>query len=139
VALVGSTASVGAAQTFTDLAYNSPTNPSFPTQWNSHLCQWGGQAIGPNYAGSTWTGFAALDLRDYLFSGGQSTQGRCFVGGRSSATGFYQGVSSADVRDGSGWVIHQDKVFKVRAKCVVHERVNRIGSSAKPLDHTIAD
>ena len=96
VALVGSSASLAGAQTFADLAYNSPTNPSFPTQWNSHLCQWGGQAIGPNYAGSTWTGFAALDLRDYLFSGGQSTQGRCFVGGRSSATGFYQGVSSAE-------------------------------------------
>jgi hypothetical protein len=93
LALVGSTATVAAAQTFTDLSYNSPTNPNFPaTQTNSHNCLWNGQAIGPNYAGATWSGFSALDLRDYLFSGGQTSWGRCFVSGRHGATGLYNGV-----------------------------------------------
>lgn len=81
------------AQSFNDLAYNSPVNPenSLPTsdplyEANSHDCRWTGQAIGPSYGGSTWTGFAALDLRDYLFSGGQQTWGRCFRGGRAEGT-----------------------------------------------------
>lgn len=95
LALVSSTASIAAAQSFTDLSYNSPVNPQYPTtEINSHDCRWDGQQIGPNYAGSTWSGFAALDLRDYLFSGGQNSWGRCFVNGRDYASEIYQGVTA---------------------------------------------
>lgn len=101
-AFVGATASAAQAQSFTDLSYSSPLNPenSLPVddknfEYNSHDCRWNGNDIASPYSGATWSGFAALDLRDYLFSGGQNSWGRCFVNGRAENAGLYQNVSAA--------------------------------------------
>jgi len=87
------------AQTFTDLAYDSPENPNAGLPGApSHLCQWNGEAISSGYEGATWSGFAALDLRDYLFSGGQTSWGRCFREGRTWY--HYTNVTSAQSLSG---------------------------------------
>ena len=95
------------AQSFDDLSYESPVNPSYTEGAPTHACHWGGQAVSANYNGGNWSGFAALDLRDYLFSGGQTTWGRCFREGRTwyhyvgvdaeqSLTGYQQQYASYD-------------------------------------------
>ncbi len=72
--------------TFSDLGYNSAVNPNYApgsqNNWNSHICNWNGQTITSPYQQLNWSGFAALDLQDYLYSDGQTTAGRCFVDGR---------------------------------------------------------
>ncbi|WP_411279757.1 PEP-CTERM sorting domain-containing protein [Gemmatimonas sp.] len=72
--------------TFSDLGYESPVNQNFlagsQDNWNSHVCNWNGQTIASPYRQMNWSGFAALDLRDYLYSDRQQTAGRCFVNGR---------------------------------------------------------
>lgn len=75
---------------FEELSYTSPVNPTSGTDGQpSHLCNWNGVDMPAGYAGLNWTGFRALDLNDYLFSGGQQSWGRCFVNGRSFESGLY--------------------------------------------------
>jgi hypothetical protein len=72
---------------FNDRAYVSPVNtdPVVQGQYRpSHKCDWNGVGLPSNYGGLTWTGFNALDLGEYLYSGGQQNTGRCFVNGREN-------------------------------------------------------
>ena len=92
--------------TFESLAYNSPTAPVGSP--NSHECRWNGETINNGFSGFNWSGFAALDLQDYLYSDQQQTWGRCFVNGRvgpiysitaaQSLTGYQQQLSQWDSR-----------------------------------------
>ena len=72
--------------TFSDLGYDSPINTNYvqgsQNNWNSHFCNWSGQSISSPYQQLNWSGFAALDLQDYLYSDNQQSAGRCFVNGR---------------------------------------------------------
>lgn len=101
LALSAGLAGVAQAQSFTDLAYNSPVNPlAGQAGQPSHLCQWNGQTIANGYAGGNWSGFAALDLRDYLFSGEENAAyGRCFRQGRR----WYNYVGLSEAQSLSGY------------------------------------
>ena len=91
VALLGSASLEAQTITFNDpdptkalnLGYDSPEAPA--GSLNSHLCRWGGQSISNGFAGFNWSGLAAVDLQDYLYSDQQQNWGRCFVNGRMNA------------------------------------------------------
>ena len=92
--------------TFESLAYNSPLAPA--GSLNSHECRWNGETISNGFSGFNWSGFAALDLQDYLYSDQQQNWGRCFVNGRvgpiysitggQSLTGYQRQLSQWDSR-----------------------------------------
>jgi PEP-CTERM motif len=68
---------------FQDRSYVSPAGN------NLVGCNWGGVPLPALYQTYTFSGFNALDLPDYLFSGAQGAQpGLCFVGGRDHPTQY---------------------------------------------------
>lgn len=131
--------------TFSDLGYDSPVNAKFDPKsldnWNSHFCNWNGVAISSPYKQLNWTGFAALDLQDYLYSDGQQNKGRCFVNGRvnpalpepqlyniqvgESFTGYRNQLSQWDSKNGISWGVGATNVLAISG-----DRTARFSSSS---------